>query len=136
MAGTSMKVSLSTLARRGIESELGPDIAATARAALAHYTRRLESGRPPVAPPRFLVYPARGDEDALELKLDPEIEAMLEREAAKHGTDLDALVTHSVLVYLAEFDFLDNAPAPRLSCSRALQAACLTRRLRSASSTE
>jgi len=110
MADASMKVSLGTLARSGIESELGPDIAAAARAALAHYRRRLESGRPPVAPPRFLAYLAREDGDALELNLDPEIEAMLEREAAKHGTDLDALVTHSVLVYLAEFDLLDTPP--------------------------
>ena len=105
-----MKVSLSTLARSGIESELGPDVAAVAQAALAHYTQGLESGRPPVAPPRFLARSARGDEDALELNLDPEVEATLEREAAKHGTDLDALVTHSVLVYLAELDLLDTPP--------------------------
>ncbi len=113
MVDRPMKVTLGRFARSGIESELGPDIAAAAQAALFHYKSKLESGRPPVAPPRFLAYPAaQGDEDVLELNVDPEIEAVLEREAARHGTDLDALAAHSVLVYLAELDFLRSPTGP------------------------
>jgi hypothetical protein len=108
-----MKITLGTFARIGIESELGPDVAATARAALFHYTSKLESGRPPVAPPRFFApSELQGGEEALELNLDPEVEAMLEREAARQGTDLDALTAHSVLLYLAEFDFLGTSSQP------------------------
>jgi hypothetical protein len=113
MPDAAMKVSLSTFARSGIESELGPDIAAVARAALSHYTSKLESGRPPLAPLRSLAHSDRGgDEDVLDLNLDPETEEKLEREAAKHETDLDALATHSVLVYLAELDFLGTSSRP------------------------
>jgi hypothetical protein len=105
-----MKVTLGTFTRSGMESELGSDLAATVRAALSHYTAKLQAGRTPLAPPSFL-RPENGAEgDALELSVDPEVEAVLEREATRQGVGVDALAAHSVLVYLAELDFI-NAPA-------------------------
>ncbi len=102
-----MKVTLGTFARSGIEAELGADLAVTVHAALCHYTGKLQAGRPPIAAPRFDGSGLqRSGEEVLELSVDPEVEALLEREAARQGIDLDALAAHSVLVYLAELDFL------------------------------
>jgi len=42
----------------------------------------------------------------MDLVVAPEIEAVLKAEAAHQGVDLDALAGHTVLVYLAELDFL------------------------------
>lgn len=104
-----MKITLGTFARNGIESELGTDLAMTVQTALCHYSGKLRSGRPPIAPPAFLP-PAGRNGEALELDVDPAVEANLQREASRLGTDLDALAAHSVLVYLAELDFL-RAPS-------------------------
>jgi hypothetical protein len=102
-----MKVTLRTFTRTGVEAELGPDLAAAVRAALRDYTRKLRSGPAPVAPPRFRASAGQGGQaELLELAVDPSVEAALEREAARQGIDLDALATHSVLVYLAELDLL------------------------------
>lgn len=102
-----MRVRICTFARNGAESELGPDLAETVRTALSHYSDKLRSGRPPLPPPRFVVGAKRKDGvEALELSIAPEVERALKREAALQGVDLDTLADHSVLVYLAELDFL------------------------------
>jgi hypothetical protein len=106
-----MKVTLCTFTRVGLESELGSDLAAAVRTALCHYTAKLGSGRPPIALPHFVLSSGRRKgERPIELSVSPDVEATLKSEAARQGIDLDLLVTHSVLVYLAELHFL-AAPA-------------------------
>jgi hypothetical protein len=105
-----MKVALGKFACSGIETHLGPDIPAGVRKALFHYTGKLKTGRRPVSFPRFLS--DRGQPEAalaFDLAVDPETEAMLEREALRQRTTTSQLVAHSVLVYLAELEFLADA---------------------------
>jgi hypothetical protein len=108
-----MRIALGAFARSGIESQLGTDIGGAVQAALCHYAGKLKSGRPPLSPPGFLPEGAAQDgKDAFDLAVDPETEALLEREAAKLGTDVSRLAAHSVLVYLAELDFLAAPSRP------------------------
>jgi hypothetical protein len=104
-----MKVTLCTFTRSGAEAELGPDLATTVRTALNHYSDKLRSGRPPVCPPRFIAaggYERAPEEETLDLEVAPEVEAVLRAEARRQEIDLDTLAAHTVLVYLAELDFL------------------------------
>jgi hypothetical protein len=115
-----LKIALGTFARLGIEAQFGADIPAAVQAALTHYVGKLRSGRPPLAIPRSsLGRPPRDPELALDLTVDSEAEALLEREAARQGTSVSRLAAHSVLIYLAELDFLSvparaGAPGPRM----------------------
>ncbi len=102
-----MRVALGQFACSGIETHLGADIPAGVRTALFHYTGKLKTGRRPVSFPHFLA--ENGQQDAhvaFELAVDAETEAMLEREAVRQRTTTSQLVAHSVLVYLAELEFL------------------------------
>jgi hypothetical protein len=106
-----MRVALGKFACLGIETQLGNDIAAGTRKALFHYARKLKAGRRPVVPPRFLV--DQGPQEpqaAFDLTVDPETEAMLEQEALRQHTTLSQLAAHTVMVYLAELEFLGVAP--------------------------
>lgn len=106
-----MRVALGKFACSGIETHLGDDIPAGTRTALFHYARKLKAGRRPVAPPRFLDDMAPQEPAvAFDLALDPETEAMLEEEALRQRTTVDQLAAHTVLVYLAELEFLGVAP--------------------------
>jgi len=108
-----MRVALGTFARSGIESQLGPDVAGALQAALYHYTGKLESSRSPIELPHFISGTgSEGTRTAYELVVDPEIETLLEREAARQGADISDLAAHTVLIYLAELDFI-AAPASR-----------------------
>lgn len=98
-----MKVVLGKLACTGIEAHLGNDIPAGVLTTISHYSRKLEAGRPPVAPPRFLAGLAPPEPElAFDLAVDPELEAMLEQEARRQRTTISQLAAHTVLVYLAE----------------------------------
>jgi len=102
-----MKLTLSTFARSGIEAFLGRDVGAGVQAALRHYTRSKASpGRTVPTFPRFLGGAADDRSGAdLELAIDPEIQAVLEREARESGgVSLEQIATHAVLVYLADLD--------------------------------
>lgn len=117
-----MKVALGKLACSGIEAHLGDDIPAGVRTALFHYARKLKAGRRPVAPPRFLgEQPAAEAQVAFELVVDPETEAVLEQEALRQRTTMSQLVSHTVLVYLAELEFLGVSPRAGLSADVAPQ---------------
>jgi hypothetical protein len=107
-----MRVALGKFACSGIETHLGADIPAGVRTALFHYANKLKAGRSPVAPPRFLSDGAAGQEPmaAFEVAIDAETEAMLEQEALRQGRTVSQLAVHSVLVYLAELDFLGVVP--------------------------
>lgn len=110
-----MKISLGTFLRFGIESELGADLASSVRTALGHYSDKVHSGQATEGPPRFLAGPEDPDNGyRLDLALDPEVEAALEREAARQGIDVSTLVNHSLHAYLADLDLL-VAPAASAS---------------------
>ncbi len=102
-----MRVALGQFACSGIETHLGSDIPAGVRTALFHYAGKLKTGRRPVAFPRFLAETAPADAElAFDLTVDAETEAMLEREALRQRTTTSQLVAHTVLIYLAELEFL------------------------------
>jgi hypothetical protein len=63
-------------------------------------------------PPSSLSSTPRESDVAIELTLDAQTEALFEQEAARQGTTVSQLAAHSVLVYLAELDFL-GVPSPR-----------------------
>ena len=116
-----MKITLGTFARTGIETQLGPDVPAAVQAALAHYAGKLRSGRLPLKVPHTSPEPPSRDQRlALELAVDSETEALLKEEAARQGTSISQLAVHTVLVYLAELDFLAvpvraGAAGPRMN---------------------
>jgi len=101
-----MKIALGAFARSGIESEFGSSLPEAVHAALCHYCGKLAAGRPPLMPPAFLVGGGSPTEETLDLAVEPEIEATLAREAQARGLPLDRLAGHTVLVYLAELDFI------------------------------
>lgn len=102
-----MKIAIGAFARSGIESELGSSLPDAVQAALCHYCSKLQSGRRPISPPGFLAGSGSEEgETVLDLPVDPEIETILAREAELRGLPLDRLAGHTVLVYLAELDFI------------------------------
>jgi len=105
-----MRVSLGKFACSGIEAHLGEDIPAGVRAALSHYVRKLKAGRGPLDPPTFLDLTPAEPQATFDLSVDAETEAVLGQEAARQGTTLSQLASHTVMVYLAELDFLGIAP--------------------------
>jgi hypothetical protein len=109
-----MRVALDIFARSGIETHLGQDLVAGVRAALRHYTRRLD--REAEELPRFPRFrrelipdpERRGTE--LELSVDPAVEAALAHEARESpGVTVEQMVAHAVMVYLADMDRRDEA---------------------------
>jgi hypothetical protein len=108
----TMRIALGKFACSGIEAHLGEDIPAGVRKALFHYVGKLKGGRRPAAFPPFLTEQAPpGDQLTFELAIDAETEAMLEQEALRQRTTASKLVVHSVMLYLAELDFLSASPA-------------------------
>jgi hypothetical protein len=107
-----MRIALGTFTRTGIEAQLGSDLGAAVQAALCHYAGKLKAGRPPIDPPSFAREPAAAESVALDLSVDSEVEALLEREAVRQQTSLSQLAAHTVLVYLAELDFLSAPTRP------------------------
>lgn len=100
-----VKVELGYFATRAMEARVGPDLALGIREAVKHYSRRLESGRKPLAPPSFL----RGDESpdpetAMEVEIGAETEATVEREADRQHVSPQQILRHAVLTYLADLD--------------------------------
>jgi hypothetical protein len=102
----NVKVALGKFACNGIEAFLDSDIPAGVQAALSDFTRRVESGRPPIGPLRLS--DAAGGESAvaLDVPIDERTWRVLEREAARQDTTVSRLAAHLVLVYLAELDRL------------------------------
>lgn len=103
-----MKIVVGPLARSGIEALLGGDIPAGVQAALGHYA---ESGaRDELTPagralPCLLEHPPSRVGAELELTLDPEVEAALERGARElGGLSTSQIAAHAVLAYLADLD--------------------------------
>jgi hypothetical protein len=108
-----VNVELGKLARSGLESHFGTDLAVGVRKALLHYAYKLKVGRRPIAAPRFLGS-TTAVEAEVELTLDRESEALLVQEARRLRITTSRLAAHAVLVYLAELEFL--GVVPRKSC--------------------
>lgn len=102
----TLRLSLGAFTCSSIRARFGTDIETAALAAVLHYVRRLESGRPPMPFPRLGRGPEHrgGVERKLELSVDPAVKATLEREARREAVTLDQLALHAVMVYLADLD--------------------------------
>lgn len=117
-----MKVTLGKFACSGLESQVGTDLTAAIETAIRHYAGKLTYGRPPQPYPQLLgtqqsqdfgTHTALEDElEEFEVALDFQTEALLRREAMKYDTDVDAVATHAVMIYLAELDFLSAPSRP------------------------
>lgn len=105
-----MRVSLGTFARSGIEAQLGDDLSSAVQAALSHYAGKLKAGRPPIGLPGFCRVSGAGVD--LDLSVDLETETLLKEEAERQETSLSQLASHTVMVYLAELDFLTTSARP------------------------
>jgi hypothetical protein len=116
-----MRLVLGTFARRGIEACSGGDIAAGVRAALRHYTSeggsRLKGSYRET--PRFIRIPVNAGGRAkagVELSVDPDVQAVLEREARQSaGVSVEQIATHAVLAYLADLDEVSTREVRPLS---------------------
>ena len=104
---STLKVTLGTFARSGVEASMGPDVPAGIQAALGEYVRRIDSGVRPIGFPGFARGAAEaGSATSFELPVDEHTLAVLEREAARRGASVGEIATHAVLLYLAELDRL------------------------------
>jgi len=104
-----MRVAVGPFTRQGIEERLGPDLPAGVEIALLYYVGKLRSGRGAPQFPSFLQN-ASFDSPVSEIELDigPEVEQVLSLEAERQHTTLDRLAAHSVFLYLAELDRLEE----------------------------
>lgn len=108
----TIRVALDNFARTGIEAQIGPDVPKGVRTAIFHYAYKLKAGRRPIEIPRFLRKQAAEEPRAsFELTLDGEAASLLELEAARQEATLSEMINHTVMVYLAELDFLSAAAA-------------------------
>ncbi len=98
-----MKVVLGRFARSGIEAQEGEDLVAGVEVAIRHYTHRVRSRWDPVAPPRFLGGTVPAGEE-IELEVEPDAEATLEREALRHHVSVEEMLAHAVFTYLVDRD--------------------------------
>jgi hypothetical protein len=91
-----------------MESRFGADqIAEGVGIALLHYTRRLNSGRKPVAFPSFCRVEAESTEGSVKLAdvvVGAKVEALLRHEARRQRVALGQILTHAVFVYLADLE--------------------------------
>jgi len=102
-----MKLALGTFACNGIEAFLDTDILSGVEAAVSDLAQRIEAGMAVVGVPRLARDAAADDQGhSVDLSVDERTWLLLKREAARQGATLSQLVTHSVLVYLAELDRL------------------------------
>lgn len=107
-----MKISLGTFACMGVEAHLGSELSVGVHAALMEYTSQLGSDLPPPAIPHLArECPSAQPAKVLDLPLNEETVELLKCEAARQRTTVSKLVSHSVLVYLAEIDRMTPAGA-------------------------
>ena len=112
-----MKVALGAFARSGIEARHGADIEAGLDIALRHCAERIASARQLLAIPRFLrEAPPTDPSTDEELAVEPELERILEQEVRRQGVPVEQVVSHAVLVFLADTDEVDgDQEAPSFS---------------------
>jgi hypothetical protein len=107
-----MMVGLGPFMRQGIEDRLGPDVPAGVEIALLFYLGKLNSGRGVPSYPSFLQN-GRFEDPVAEVELDvgPEVEALISNEAERRHTTVDRLAAHSVFIYLAELERVEEEAA-------------------------
>jgi hypothetical protein len=107
-----MMVGLGRFMRQGIEDRLGPDIPAGVEIALLFYLGKMRSGRgAPTFPPFLQSGAFEPPEAEVELNVGPEVEALIAGEAERQHISVDRLAAHSVFVYLAELDRVEEEAA-------------------------
>ncbi|MBS1844935.1 MAG: hypothetical protein JST53_11005 [Actinobacteria bacterium] len=111
-----MQVVVGPFTRQGIEERLGPDLPAGVEIALLYYVGKLRSGRGAPEFPSFLQNASfEGPVSEIELNVGPEVESVLSAEAERRHTTVDRLAAHSVFLYLAELDRLEEEGAAATS---------------------
>jgi hypothetical protein len=109
-----MMVALGPFMRQGIEDRLGPDIPAGVEIALLFYLGKMRSGRGAPSFPHFLQSAAFESPVAeVELDVGPEVEALIQGEAERQHISVDRLAAHSVFIYLAELDRVEQEAATK-----------------------
>jgi hypothetical protein len=109
-----MMVGLGPFMRQGIEDRLGPDIPAGVEIALLFYLGKMRSGRgAPTFPPFLQTASFESPLAEVELNVGPEVEALIAGEAERQQISVDRLAAHSVFVYLAELDRVEEETATR-----------------------
>jgi|GEM_PF-1364044 len=109
-----MMVGLGPFVRQGIEDRLGPDVPAGVEIALLFYLGKLSSGRGAPRYPAFLQSSGFEAPDAeVELNVGAEVEELIWGEAERQHITVDRLAAHSVFIYLAELDRLEEEAAAR-----------------------
>lgn len=107
-----MQVAVGPFTRQGLEERLGPDLPAGVEIALLYYVGKLRSGRGARDVPSFLQNGSfEGPFSEIELNVGPEVEDVLSAEAERQHTTVDRLAAHSVFLYLAELDRLEEEGA-------------------------
>jgi hypothetical protein len=111
-----MRVTLGPFACSGIEAFLGRDIASGVEAALRHYSERRDNDPARKALSFLDSYPELGCGAELEISLDPEVEAVLRRDARQSGgMSVSQVVSHAVLAYLADLDWASELEVEQLT---------------------
>lgn len=99
-----MRVRLGKFARTGIETLFGADLAAGVQAALAHYSSRLRCAPGPIGLPPWWCAPETAGGTDLEVTVESDLEQRFEHESRRQAATVERLVTHAILVYLADVD--------------------------------
>jgi hypothetical protein len=100
-----VKIVLGKFACFCLKTRFGSDVTTGAQTALRHYTRRLKSQREPAVIPAFCRGRVPdGAEAEFDLAVEPEEEAILEKEARRQAVPMEQLLSHAVFVYIADLD--------------------------------
>jgi hypothetical protein len=102
-----MKMALGTFLSFALHAG-GCSPAALVSSALLHYREVLASDEPPPKIPAFLGAPESGEE--IDVSVEPELERELRAEARRQGVEVERLLLHAVLVYLADLDRAGECP--------------------------
>jgi hypothetical protein len=101
--GKKMRVELGKFACFCLESRFGSDLTSGVQSAARYYSRQLQSssGR---SPNRVRHLRAEGPIVEVEVALDEEVLGPLEVEARSRSVDVQQILNHAVLVYMADLD--------------------------------
>lgn len=106
MSAAWLKIRLGKFSALSIEAGLGGDIVAVTLAAARHYARGLRSGRRPVGLPNLarLGVPDSDLGAEFDLLLPADVAEPLADEASRREAPIELIVSHAVLVFLADLD--------------------------------
>lgn len=100
-----MRVVLGKFAKSSLESRLGGDLDHGVRTAVVHYVQRLMSPYRPLGLPTMSVGRHKTEPGAtVDLVLDARMEKLVRAEACRLAVPVEQVLSHAVLVYLADLD--------------------------------